>query len=293
MIYLLTASLIWAFSFGLIKGNLTGLNPIFVSFVRLFISLLVFLPFFRFKSLNIKDSFRLILIGVIQYGVMYVTYIFSYQYLQAYEVALFTVFTPIYVTLLNDFLKKKFNGKALTAAVLAIIGTGIIVFRKIGLSGLFAGFVLLQISNLCFAAGQIFYKNYKQKRPELKDHEIFALLFAGGVIFTLLTSLFTVDYTQINLSQKQIFTLIYLGIVASGIGFYLWNTGAVKTKVGTLAVFNNLKIPLAVTVSLLFFGEKTNAVNLIAGGLILLFALIYIGRTEYALKTDVREKAIL
>ena len=44
--------------------------------------------------------------------------------------------------------------------------------------------------------------------------------------------------------------LVYLGIVASGIGFFLWNAGARRSAPGVLAVGNNLKIPLAAAVFL-------------------------------------------
>ncbi|MEJ5203017.1 MAG: EamA family transporter, partial [Anaerolineales bacterium] len=63
------------------------------------------------------------------------------------------------------------------------------------------------------------------------------------------------------------------GLVASGIGFFLWNFGARRTNAGALAIFNDLKIPLAVTVSLLVFGEKTNVLNLLTGGALVLAAL--------------------
>jgi len=42
MIYLLLVSIAWAFSFGLIKGNLAGVDSNFVSFARMAFSLLVF-----------------------------------------------------------------------------------------------------------------------------------------------------------------------------------------------------------------------------------------------------------
>ncbi len=286
MIYLLAASLIWAFSFGLIKGELTGLDPVFVSFVRLLISLIVFLPLLRLKNLNYKDAGKLVLTGAVQYGLMYVTYIFSYQYLKAYEVALFTVFTPIYVTLINDAMKRKLNINALFSAFLAAAGTGIIVYKSIGTSGLISGFLLMQISNFCFAAGQILYKKFMQAGKNIKDKNVFALLFLGAVIFTFVTSLFTTNYSEIELTSKQIFTLLYLGAIASGAGFFLWNYGAVLTKIGTLAVFNNIKIPLAILVSILVFGERANTVNLVAGGLVLLFALYYINSKEYFTETQ-------
>ncbi len=286
MIYLLAASLIWAFSFGLIKGELTGLDPVFVSFVRLLISLIVFLPLLRLKNLNYKDAGKLVLTGTVQYGLMYVTYIFSYQYLKAYEVALFTVFTPIYVTLINDAMKRKLNINALFSAFLAAAGTGIIVYKSFGTSGLISGFLLMQISNFCFAAGQILYKKFMQAGKNIKDKNVFALLFLGAVIFTFVTSLFTTNYSEIELTSKQIFTLLYLGAIASGAGFFLWNYGAVLTKIGTLAVFNNIKIPLAILVSILVFGERANTVNLVAGGLVLLFALYYINSKEYFTETQ-------
>ena len=93
---LFIVSLIWAFSFGLIKDRLAGLDANFVAAARLLISLLVFLPFLRTRGLSRKLSLRLLAIGALQYGVMYITYIAAFNFLKAYEVALFTIFTPIY-----------------------------------------------------------------------------------------------------------------------------------------------------------------------------------------------------
>ncbi|HBA92554.1 MAG TPA: EamA family transporter, partial [Anaerolineaceae bacterium] len=90
MIYLLVVSLIWAFSFGLIKGQLTGLDANFVAAARLVISLAVFLPFLRLRNVPGRLRLRLILTGAVQYGLMYIAYTYAFQYLQAYEVALFT-----------------------------------------------------------------------------------------------------------------------------------------------------------------------------------------------------------
>lgn len=94
MLYLLSASIIWSFSFGLIKGNLTSLHPNLVSFFRIAISLLVFLPFIKVKNIPNRFKLKLVLIGGVQYGLMYITYIYSYKYLKGYEAALFTIFTP-------------------------------------------------------------------------------------------------------------------------------------------------------------------------------------------------------
>ncbi len=75
------------------------------------------------------------------------------------------------------------------------------------------------------------------------------------------------------LDPRQIGTLLYLGLLASGLCFFWWNKGAVLSNAGTLAAFNNLKIPLAVAVSLLVFGESANLIRLISGGAIILIAI--------------------
>jgi carboxylate/amino acid/amine transporter len=273
MWYLLFVSLLWAFSFGLIKGGLSGVDSFFVSFARIFLSLLVFLPFLRVKQVSKKIARKLFFIGMLQYGVMYIAYIYSFRYLQAYEVALFTIFTPLYVALWHDFSRKKFSTINLTAALLAIVGTAIVVWQALTRTDFWFGFVLMQISNIAFAVGQIQYKKVMQTQPDVKDRTVFGYLYLGGSAITLAASLLFTHWNTLTLSNQQWLILLYLGVVASGIGFFLWNLGARKTNVGTLAVFNNLKIPLSTAVSLLVFGEVVNSTNLTIGGIIVLISL--------------------
>ena len=273
MLYLLIVSLLWAFSFGLIKENLTGLDSNFVSFARLAISFLVFMPFLKIKNISKEIALKFTFTGLVQFGLMYISYIYSFQFLKAYEVALFTIFTPIYVTLINDFLNKKFHKLFLITAFLSVAGTAIIKYSEIS-DNVAIGFLFVQISNLSFAFGQTYYKLLKAKNPGLDDHSIFGYLLFGGSIIAGFFAAFSTDWSTLSVSATQIWTLIYLGVVASGIGFFLWNYGATKTDAGALAIFNNFKIPLAILVSLIFFGEETNLIRLITGGVIITAALI-------------------
>lgn len=274
MIYLLLVSLLWAFSFGLIKGQLTSLDPFFVAFVRLALAFLVFLPFFRWQAF--KKQKALLLVGSLQFGLMYMFYIYSYQWLMAYQVALFTIFTPIYITLLDDFIQKRFQPVHFVAALLSVFGTGIIFWRQLEQSNFLKGFLMVQASNLCFAAGQILYRKYRGKQTSIAtEAQLFAALYLGGALIAGLVSAWSTNWATMELMKSQILTLIYLGIIASGIGFFLWNYGALKVNAGTLAIFNNLKIPLAVLVAFLVFGESTNLLRLFAGGSLLGLALWY------------------
>jgi drug/metabolite transporter (DMT)-like permease len=274
MIYLLLVSIIWGFSFGLIKTNLTSINPILVTGIRLGVAALVFLPFLKARKLDRKIFFLLLTIGSLQFGLMYIFYNWSFQFLKAYEVALFTIFTPFYIVVINSLIEKKWNHYYLVTSVLAIIGTGIIVHTGFNRPGMILGFIVVQLSNICFAIGQVLYRRVMRANASLKDVEIFAIPYFGGFLTASIVSIAFVDWSNFTITSTQWWNLLYLGALASGLGFFLWNYGARRTNIGALAIFNNFKIPLAITVSLLFFREKTDLPSLLLGGLLVFGSLL-------------------
>ncbi|MCB9260345.1 MAG: EamA family transporter [Ignavibacteriales bacterium] len=275
MIYLIIVSIIWSLSFALIKGQLTSIDPFFVSFIRLLISFIIFLPFLRLKEINKKLIPHLLLIGAIQYGIMYLAYIYSYQYLQAFEIAILTIFTPIFIVIIIDVWNKNFISTNWIKAVLAIIGSAIIIYSDKITVGFWKGILLMQVSNFLFAFGQIYYKKIIKDESVKTQKQNFGIIFFGAVLVTAIFSLFSVDFNQISISLNQGLTLIYLGAVASGLSFFLWNVGATKVNEGNLAVFNNLKIPLGVLFSIIILSESVKILQLIIGFIILIVAFLY------------------
>ncbi len=266
MLYLVFTSLVWAFSYGLIKTKLGGLDANFITFCRMGFALLVFLPFLRIKNLPKRHIFSLMSIGAIQYGVMYLCFLRSFQYLDAYQAALFTTFTPLYVILINDLYAKKFNPYYLKIAAIAVLGGAVIYYKNIIQPNIVQGFLLVQVADLCFAYGQVAYKRLRTTEVALKDQNIYALLFLGALLVAVIaTTMFSGWSSAQIISGAQISVLAYLGAVASGICFFLWNKGGVTTNTATLAVFNNLKSPLAIVISLVFFNESTDVPRLIMG----------------------------
>jgi drug/metabolite transporter (DMT)-like permease len=277
MVYLLVVSIVWAFSFGLIKNQLAGLDANFIAAARLLVSLLVFIPFLKVKGLNKKLSFQLLLVGAVQYGVMYIAYNYAFGYLQAYEVALFTIFTPIYVTLINDAIRRRMHWVSLIATIATVVGTAIIRRGGVIQSDILTGFLIVQISNVGFAFGQIYYREVMKTLPTTKydNLKVFGLLYLGGFLTAGFSAAFFTPWQSFNITSQQILVLVYLGAIASGLSFFLWNVGARKVNAGTLAIFNDLKIPLAVIVSIVFFGEQANFFNLLVGGGIAVLALVF------------------
>jgi drug/metabolite transporter (DMT)-like permease len=281
MLVLLFVSFVWAFSFGLIKGQLAGVSPELAGFLRLFISLLVFLPFLRIKGLGRRMCVRLMALGAVQYGLMYVAYISSFAYLQAHQVAMLTITTPLYVAVIAGIYEKRLKSRAMIAVLGTIAGALVIVARSVTPGDLGGGMFLLQVSNICFAWGQVYYRRLAAQNPAMKTQDVFAVIYLGAAITAGAAALTSGGFSDIpGLTQSQWAVLMYLGVLASGLCFFLWNWAALRVKVGTLAAANNLKIPLAVACSLLFFGETVNLTRLIIGGGIIAAAFIWSAKPE-------------
>lgn len=262
MAHLIAVSLLWAFSFGLIKVGLTDLDSTAVTVARLAFALVVFLPLWRPRALPRPAVLRLAAIGAVQFGLMYVCYVAAFRHLQAFEVAMFTLFTPIYVVLFDGALAGRLDRRALLAAGLALVGAAILKWRSGFTPDGVTGLLLVQASNLCFAAGQVHYRRFRLAYPKTNDAAVFAWLLLGAVAAALAVSLTLTDWRAFAPSPSQWAALAYLGVLASGLGFFGWNVGATRVNAGTLAVFNNLKVPLAVAVALIFFGETADPLRL-------------------------------
>lgn len=281
MIPLIIATLIWAFSFGLIKYNLMNVDANLITFIRLFLSFLIFLPFLKDLKITRQNFFKLLVNGVLQFGLMYEAYNLSFKFLQAYEVALLTIFTPVYVTLYSDIIDKKFNPKFLFYSLLSIVGAGIILFAQLSSIDFWTGFLLTQIANITFAMGQINYKRIMINNKEITDKEAMLTMYFGGMLIPGIIEILTINTKIIALSTNEIYVLFYLGVVASGIGFFLWNYGIQRVNTGVISTFNNLKIPVGFLVSIIFFNEKVNAVRLIIGSLLITISIIFSNKRDY------------
>lgn len=273
MSYLLSITLLWAFSFSLIGVYLAGqVDAWFSVLMRIGLAMLVFLPFLRPTRVPLHVALKLMAIGAIQLGLMYVFYYQSFLYLTVPEVLLFTVMTPIYITLLNDALEGKFHAHFLLSAVIATLGAIAIRYNGID-TGFLLGFALVQGANLCFATGQVCYKRL-MKEKNIDQKTIFGFFFIGAFMVASVCYLLFGDSNKLPTTTLQWGILMYLGVIASGVGYFMWNKGATLVNVGVLAVMNNLLIPAGILVNLLIWNRDADLVRLGIGGALILLALL-------------------
>lgn len=294
MHYLILTTLIWAFSFGLIGNKLEGLDPLAIGSARLMIALIVFLPFLRGAKIAKDDQLKLVGIGAVQFGIMYICYLSAFRYIPSHLVALFSVLTPLYVVLIHDIRQRQFHPRYLLAALISVAGAGIIKAKGGETGSIWIGFSLMQISGIAFAFGQVAYRDWfrgtQQQQEKLKDHEVFGFLYAGGAATALIASLLlSSNPLQIlQASWNQIGVILYLGAIASGLGFFLWNRGATLSSAGVLAACNNLLVPAAMIVSLFVFKEIEDAksedlIRLLAGAA-LISGAVFLGKKSAVIR---------
>ena len=271
--YLSFVTLLWAFSFSFIGVYLAGqVDAYFMVLTRTLLALLVFLPFLRWRSLRPALAGKLMGIGAIQLGVMYLFYYHSFLLLTVPEVLIFTIFTPLYVTLLNDLLARRFHGKYLLTALLAVLGAAVIRYDHLT-SDYVLGFLVVQGANLCFAFGQVGYKwLLAREKASLPQHQVFACFFAGATLVAGL-AWWWFGSPRYPTSSLQWGLLVWLGAGASGLGYFLWNKGATRVNAGVLAIMNNALIPAGLLVNLMIWNHSADMLRLALGGALIFLSL--------------------
>ncbi|MFL3025177.1 MAG: EamA family transporter [Candidatus Neomarinimicrobiota bacterium] len=275
MIFLIISTIIWAFSFSIIGNYLSSdIDPWSLSLIRVIISFLIFLPFIDL-NINKKRMVYIIGVGAIQIGFMYSFYLNAFSFISVEKILLFTIFTPIYVTIISDIFQKKIKKFFLFLSILSVIGSLIIRITDVQLLDL-KGFILIQGANFSFALGQVLYKRYIKNNSKL-DYNLneFGYFYFGAIIIASLGSLMMIDSLSYPKSTTQWLLVLWLGAIASGLGYYFWNRGSVLVNNGTLAVMNNLVIPLGLFIEIAFFSKLINVTNYIIGALIILSSIYF------------------
>ncbi|NWN83999.1 MAG: DMT family transporter [Halomonas sp.] len=273
--FLVGVTVLWAFSFSLIGVYLAGqVDSYFSVLMRVGLAALVFLPFLRPRRLKGRQRWILMGLGAVQLGAMYLFFYQSFLLLSVPEVLLFTIFTPIYITLLDDALFGRFTPFYLVTATLAVLGAAVIRYDGVD-GGFWMGFLVVQGANLCFALGQVGYRRLSAELPEaLPRYSVFAWFYLGALIVAVPAFALLGNADALPTTGTQWGVLLWLGLAASGLGYFLWNLGAVRVDAGALAIMNNVLIPAGLVVNLTIWNRDADLVRLGAGGAIILAALL-------------------
>jgi carboxylate/amino acid/amine transporter len=270
---LIITTILWAFSFSLIGEYLAGhVDSYFSVLMRVGLAALVFLPFLRTRGQSLKTILLYMLVGAMQLGIMYLFSFRAYVYLSVSEFLLFTVLTPLYITLIYDLLsKRRLRWGYLLSAALAVIGAAIIRYDKVS-DHFWTGLMFVQLANLSFAIGMVGYKRLMETRP-MPQHNAFAWFYMGAVIVAVAAWFMLGNPQKLPTTSLQWGVLVWLGVVASGLGYFMWNYGATQVDAGTLGIMNNVHVPAGLLVNLAIWQQQPHWPSFLIGGAVILASL--------------------
>jgi drug/metabolite transporter (DMT)-like permease len=278
MIDLIFAVLIWGLSFALAKKALNEFSPFELVTIRLALGSLTAFGISRFwtktKSSNRSPMTPLIL-GFFEFGGTYLLYTWSLSYLPSGVVGTLTLMTPVFTMLIGRaFGINNLNKYSLLATILSLFGA-LLCFPFTRIFGGFEmspqsalGLGLIIGSNLLFAIGNVLIS--KWERQKRWDQSLTSKGLGYGCIFALMATFARGSTAPINVSDWRVWILpFYLGVIATGLGFFLWNRGVQKVSAFPASLIGNFKGPLAVLWGILLLNEKFDSKFLL--GLVLLF----------------------
>jgi len=270
---LIVTTILWAFSFSLIGEYLAGhVDSYFSVLMRVGLAALVFLPFLRARGQSLRTLLLYMLVGALQLGIMYLFSFRAYLYLTVSEFLLFTVLTPLYITLIYDLLsKRKLRWGYLLSALLAVIGAAIIRYDKVS-DHFWTGLMFVQLANISFAVGMVGYKRLMEVHP-MPQHNAFAWFYLGAFIVAVAAWFMLGNPQKLPTTTLQWGILVWLGVVASGLGYFMWNYGATQVDAGTLGIMNNVHVPAGLLVNLAIWQQQPHWSSFITGALVIMASL--------------------
>ena len=157
--------------------------------------------------------------------------------------------------------------------MIAVLGAAVIKFEGIN-QHFIIGFFVVQAANLCFAIGQVGYKRImEQEHADIPQHTVFGWFYLGAVCVAVPMYLLFGNSAKLPTTTLQWSILVYLGVIASGVGYFIWNKGATLVNAGALAIMNNALVPAGLIVNIVIWNHDVDYLRLIIGGGIILLSL--------------------
>lgn len=258
----------------------TTLSPLVVGFYRLALSvpvLLLALSGLGKKAFQIKarDIPVIVLMGAMLafYQLCYFAAIPRVGVAIATLVTLCTA--PVIVALLSVlFLKERLETNVITALVIAVVGTFLLVgFQPASGGQVFSG-VLLALGS---ATGYALVALTSRRLSTYHPLQPVAFGFTVGALVLLPFALSPGLTTSLNVSNW--FSLLYLGLIPTALAYTLFTLGMRTTKATVATIVTLLEPFTAVILAFLLFREQLS-VTAILGGVLLIAAIVLLSRSE-------------
>ena len=274
------AVVLWAFAFPASRAALAYFSVEEVALYRHVIASLFYLGFLfagRFSLPNKSDLKFILILGLLGITTYQMLFVFGMGKVQGGAASMIITANPVVVALLaRFFLSEKLSTPAWLGIGLSIAGVAIISLLK-GTDGEPAGYIALIIAVFSIAIYFTFQKPFFARYSPLA-------MTSYTCIAGTLPMLFFLPGTLTSMSNAPLgphMWIIAMGILSSGVGFYLWFYALSKLKAGVVTSFLFLQPLFVASLSYFWLDEVPEAKTLI-GGLVVLAGLALILKAQRA-----------
>jgi drug/metabolite transporter (DMT)-like permease len=267
------AAIIWSGNFIIAKGVNQQIPPISLAFYRWLLASVIIFPFaikkFSSEWSFVKSSWHYLFWVSLSGVALFNTFVYvGAHYTTAINLTLIgTTTSPIIATIMaRIFLKEEIGWMKLAGLILCIAGV-LFLLSKGNFKNLFqlkfsSGDLWIISAAFCFAV----YNTLVKKKPvSVSPVNFLFVIFLAGTILLLPFFLWEMNRTTaIAWNMKLSLAVLYLGLGASVICFWIWNISIGKIGASRTILFGNL-IPIFGTIgSVLFLHEQFTWVHVVS-----------------------------
>jgi O-acetylserine/cysteine efflux transporter len=262
----LIVPLVWGMGFVFAKGAINHFPPILLMAFRFALTAMVLVWFVPVPYGNLKNIFNVAIVAAaIQYSLTFT----GLAGLEAGLASLVVQLEVPFLVLLGALVLKENPGlKKWVGIIISFLGVGLMT-QQDSLNGSLGSVCLVVAGCFVWACGQVMIRTLK----DIGGLQVTAwvAVFATPQLFIMSAIFESGQMTAIQNANDMVWlTVIYLGLVMTCLGYYLWNTLIRRHDVGTVAPFLLLLPLFSLIGGMLFLGEEPTADKLLGGVVILL-----------------------
>jgi O-acetylserine/cysteine efflux transporter len=276
---------IWGFNFVIIKFGLLHIPPIFLVFLRFFLTSLPAVFFIKKPKVPWK---MLASYGIVMFALQFSMLFVAMHHGITPSLAAILLQLQVFFTLglASYVFKEKLYKSQILGALIAFCGVAFIA-KNLGAEITLSGFLLVVGAASCSAPGNAICK--KMGKANMLGVVVWSSLFAWPLVLC-----FSLYYEGIDaivhglkcLNWQSAGAALYVTYLSTLFGYFVWNDLIAKYSLGKIAPFTLLSPLIGTVASTLILHEPLHLWKIIAGSLILLGLLLNIFGTIWELKKE-------
>jgi drug/metabolite transporter (DMT)-like permease len=271
---LIIVSLLWGIAYTAIKYSLTTMSYSYLAFLRFFIASIFFLPliFLKYQKVTKYDLITIIILGFLGVFLYQILFLFGESGTSAGEASFIVTLAPLMIAFFSITLnKEKLNMYLLTGLIISLIGLIFLIGPQNMKSSLIFYPILIVFAAIVWSLYTVLGKKILSTY-----NPIFVVglssIFGTFMLYTITGS--NAIFLLTKLSFYGLMSILFIGIIATFLGFLLWFDGLNFINASKAGVFLYISPFVTVVSAMILLSEPFTSSAIIGG--ILLLAGVYI-----------------